>query len=577
MQVQLNAQQNSQGGNYQNKMQQELNAIMDMHSNLMAGSVGAHLPPKPPLVPTKGMKASAELALGQQNSAPEPISELEPSAQYRLPRGIQNKKDTQGILKNSNHKPKIQSGEFNQRDNQLFTLYSGSDLQDRPQMQNLGGGPSSYFESYHNAQGRNPAQQAAHPISTGFTQSEYSDAGGAGAAYDLPAGVTRANQYQPRPPPGNRGSSPLSGHKHSIQSSAVDIRVSNARKPAHHGNAAYQHQNSSPVKSNASSPFKSKPTGGLQQPVHAKKPQRPGHELARKTGEQMLTGHNLKHLDYVTQGAKKPMKSEDQGQSRGDMRSQITYNPYKMKDFKKIQQGVGKEPARGLGSNVGNQEWNKAQDARDKVKGYSDKLREQNRMFGLVNADKKYGESHDLGKKVLKAEKPKAVVEVQPSFASQVQALQKNPIPAQRKYMPPPTADFEVDSGDGPRQKLTMANLENLPQDPPSISELLSFKDDIGSRYDTRDQKRSSYLESIKSNQIKPKKVPLSPINQQKLEHKKKKEASSRDKALMFAKTKIPKPKMMAQSSSNDLQTDIMKHSPLKEKYAALDQKHDLY
>ena len=214
----------------------------------------------------------------------------------------------------------------------------------------------------------------------------------------------------------------------------------------------------------------------------------------------MLTGHNLKHLDYVTQGAKKPMKSEDQGQSRGDMRSQITYNPYKMKDFKKIQQGVGKEPARGLGSNVGNQEWNKAQDARDKVKGYSDKLREQNRMFGLVNADKKYGESHDLGKKVLKAEKPKAVVEVQPSFASQVQALQKNPIPAQRKYMPPPTADFEVDSGDGPRQKLTMANLENLPQDPPSISELLSFKDDIGSRYDTRDQKRSSSLESIKSN-----------------------------------------------------------------------------
>ena len=114
---------------------------------------------------------------------------------------------------------------------------------------------------------------------------------------------------------------------------------------------------------------------------------------------------------------------------------------------------------------MGNQEWNKAAEARDKVKGYSEKLRDQNRMFGIANADKKYGESSDLGKKVLQPKKPKdAIVEVQPSFASQVQALQKNPVPAPRKFAPPQTADFfEVESGDGPRQKLTMANLENLP------------------------------------------------------------------------------------------------------------------
>lgn len=61
MQKQLNAQ-TGKGGNYSNQMQQELNAIMDMHSNLLSGSVGAHLPPRPPPLPIKGTKAEVQLA-----------------------------------------------------------------------------------------------------------------------------------------------------------------------------------------------------------------------------------------------------------------------------------------------------------------------------------------------------------------------------------------------------------------------------------------------------------------------------------------------------------------------------------
>lgn len=95
-------------------------------------------------------------------------------------------------------------------------------------MQNLG--PSGYFDSYHN-HGHHAPQQLAHPISTGFTQSEYSDGAG---AYGLPSGMVRVNQYQPRPLVGKRNSSP-GDHKNYIQSSTVDVKPPNHR-------AAVQHQ-----------------------------------------------------------------------------------------------------------------------------------------------------------------------------------------------------------------------------------------------------------------------------------------------------------------------------------------------
>lgn len=41
-------------------------------------------------------------------------------------------------------------------------------------------------------------------------------------------------------------------------------------------------------------------------------------------------------------------------------------------------------------------------------------------MFGLMNAEKQFGKSNDIGKKVLQSSIPKPVVTIEPSFASQV-------------------------------------------------------------------------------------------------------------------------------------------------------------
>ena len=46
-------------------------------------------------------------------------------------------------------------------------------------------------------------------------------------------------------------------------------------------------------------------------------------------------------------------------------------------------------------------------------------MRQQNKMFGIASADKTYGQSMELGKKVLKG-KPQKEEEVENCFASQV-------------------------------------------------------------------------------------------------------------------------------------------------------------
>ena len=48
-----------------------------------------------------------------------------------------------------------------------------------------------------------------------------------------------------------------------------------------------------------------------------------------------------------------------------------------------------KEPARGLGSNKGDEAWTKAQEKRDKEKKFADSLRGLNKRFGLLNAERK--------------------------------------------------------------------------------------------------------------------------------------------------------------------------------------------
>lgn len=77
-----------------------------------------------------------------------------------------------------------------------------------------------------------------------------------------------------------------------------------------------------------------------------------------------------------------------------------------MKDYKRIQQSVPKDMARSLGPNVGSEQWEKAQEKKEKAKEFAEKLRNQNKMFGIANADKNYGQSMELSKKVLR-EKPK--------------------------------------------------------------------------------------------------------------------------------------------------------------------------
>jgi hypothetical protein len=54
---------------------------------------------------------------------------------------------------------------------------------------------------------------------------------------------------------------------------------------------------------------------------------------------------------------RKVMKSVDNNKDRT---SQITYKPYNYKDYKKMKHEVTKEPAKGLGSNIGDSKWQEA-------------------------------------------------------------------------------------------------------------------------------------------------------------------------------------------------------------------------
>lgn len=55
-----------------------------------------------------------------------------------------------------------------------------------------------------------------------------------------------------------------------------------------------------------------------------------------------------------------------------DQQSQMTYNPYNIKDYEKVKAEQIKDMARGLGSNIGSEAQQKAQDKREKEKKYAD-------------------------------------------------------------------------------------------------------------------------------------------------------------------------------------------------------------
>lgn len=88
---------------------------------------------------------------------------------------------------------------------------------------------------------------------------------------------------------------------------------------------------------------------------------------------------------------RKVLKSVD-NTTYGERKSTVTYNPYTVKDYKKVQVTVQtQKPARGLGSNKGDERWNLANDIQERKKKFSDNLRSQNKKFGLMNADKQFG------------------------------------------------------------------------------------------------------------------------------------------------------------------------------------------
>ena len=79
--------------------------------------------------------------------------------------------------------------------------------------------------------------------------------------------------------------------------------------------------------------------------------------VQRQTAQHILTSHNLSQLAQDAKPSKKQMKSVDHN-GGGDRQSHVTYNPYKMKDYKKIKETVEKKIApKGLGSNIGDDKW----------------------------------------------------------------------------------------------------------------------------------------------------------------------------------------------------------------------------
>lgn len=69
-----------------------------------------------------------------------------------------------------------------------------------------------------------------------------------------------------------------------------------------------------------------------------------------------------------------------------ETKSQITYNPYSLKDYKQIKQQDNrvKELSKGLGANIGDEKWQHAQDKKQKQAEYDRKLREMNKQFGVM-------------------------------------------------------------------------------------------------------------------------------------------------------------------------------------------------
>lgn len=68
------------------------------------------------------------------------------------------------------------------------------------------------------------------------------------------------------------------------------------------------------------------------------------------------------------------------GQNK-ETKSQITYNPYSLKEYKQMKQKdtKGKEMSRGLGANIGDDKWQQAQEKKQKQAEYASKLREMNK------------------------------------------------------------------------------------------------------------------------------------------------------------------------------------------------------
>lgn len=144
-----------------------------------------------------------------------------------------------------------------------------------------------------------------------------------------------------------------------------------------------------PPKPNRSSGIQNrKPQAFSELPNLSPKPVKQMESIQRTTANQILNSQNLSKLANPEHPVRKIMKSVDNNKDRA---SQITYKPYNYSDYQKMKKDVAKQPPKGLGSNVGDDKWNDAYEKIERQKEFSKKLNDQNRKFGLMNAEKSYG------------------------------------------------------------------------------------------------------------------------------------------------------------------------------------------
>ena len=92
------------------------------------------------------------------------------------------------------------------------------------------------------------------------------------------------------------------------------------------------------------------------------------NKIHQSAGQYVLNSQNLKTFKknqsiYDPKSVQPIVKSAQMEETK----TQLTYNPYKMKDFKKMQEKQS-VLAKGLGSNIGDDKWHLANEKKERLK-----------------------------------------------------------------------------------------------------------------------------------------------------------------------------------------------------------------